>query len=222
MKDRHAKGQAFGEARAFQSLRLLGHQVDILEGPLRREFAPRDHLRQDHGDDLQVLDLVLRVHALGPVLHDQDPDRPAAPQQGHAHEGVERILSGLRTVGEGRVIGSIRQVQRAPQPHDLSHETLTGLQPGQMHGVRRKTFGGEELHEPVRLTEVERADLRHHGPRDDLDHHVEPRLDRSARGEGLADLPEQAALPPDGETGGRNRQGPLAMGGKPPVSHLAF
>ena len=111
------------------------------------------------------------------------------------------------------MIGCVGKVERPAQAHDVAHQAFPRLHPCQVNGVWRQALRSEQFHMAVALAHVERTDLRHHRLGDDANHHVQARLDRSARGEGLADLPEQAPLAPDGETGGRSRQWPLAAGG---------
>ncbi len=145
MHDRNAVGQALGELQSLQALRLVRRQFDALQLGLVDQLAARDHLGQDHGDDLQVLDLVLGIDALGAVLHDQHADSPPAAQQGHAEEGVVRVFARFRTIGEGWVFGRVRQVQRPAQAHDLADQAFARLHAGIVHGGRVQALGGEQL-----------------------------------------------------------------------------
>ena len=111
--------------------------------------------------------------------------------------------------------GGVGKVERPAKAHDVAYQAFPWLHPCQVNGVRGQALRGEQFHMAVALAHVERADFRHHRLGDDANHHVQARLDRSARGEGLTDLPEQAPLAPDGETGGRSWQWPLAAGGNP-------
>jgi hypothetical protein len=124
----HAVGQPLGEARPLQPLGLVGRDLDVLELGQAQQFAGADHLGQDHGDDLQVLDLFLVIDPLGAVLDDQDADGPAAAQQRHGQEGVVRVFAGFRAIRERRVAGGVGQVQRPAQAHGLADQAFAGLQ----------------------------------------------------------------------------------------------
>ena len=107
VQDRDPDGQSVGELGPLQPLGLVGDDFHALELCLRDQFAPGHHLGQNHGDDLQVLDLVLGIDPLGAVLHDKDPDGATPAQQRHAQEGMERVFAGFRAIGEGRMIWGV-------------------------------------------------------------------------------------------------------------------
>ena len=142
MQHDHAIGQALGEPDALHPLGLVRGD---LERALGDQFAAGDHLGQDHGDDLEVLDLLLAIDALGAVLHHQHPDGAAAAQQRHAQEGVEGIFAGFWPVGEGRVAGRVRQIERPALADDLADQAFARLQPGDVHGARAQALRGEQL-----------------------------------------------------------------------------
>jgi hypothetical protein len=127
VQHRHAIGQAFGEPRALQALGLVRGQLDVLEFVGAQKLAGADHLGQDHGYDLEVLDLLLVIDPLGAVLDDQHADGPAAAQQRHGQEGVVGIFARFRAVRELRVAGGVRQVQRPAQAHGLADQALARL-----------------------------------------------------------------------------------------------
>ena len=92
------------------------------------------------------------------------------------------------------MVGGVGKVQGPSQAHDFADQAFARLHAGDVDGFRVKALGGEELHVADRPAHVERADFRHHGLGDDADHHVQTRLCRPARGQGLADLSQQASL----------------------------
>ncbi len=204
VQHRLAEGDALGQPHAAQPLGLVRRDLDVLELGLPQELALGDQLGQDHGDDLQVLDLVLGVDPLGAVLDDEHADGPAAAQQGHAQEGVVGVFAGLGPVGEGRMGRGVRECDRAALAHDLADQALARLHAGDVHGAGVQALGGEQLHLAGRAAQVDRADLRHHRAGDDADDRVQLGLGRPRTGHGFANLPEQTARTADGEAG---RQG---------------
>ncbi len=188
----HAEGQAFGQAHAAQPLGPVGRDLDVLEFGLPQQVALGHRLGQHHGDDLQILDLVIEVIPLGAVLHHQHADRASAAQQGNAQEGVVGIFTRLWPIGEGRVLRRVGEAEWAPQPHDLADQPFAGLHARDVDRAGLQALGGEQLHVPRRPAQIDRAYLGHHRAGDDLHHHVELGLGRSAAGHGFADLPEQA------------------------------
>ncbi len=193
VQHRLAEGEAVGQPDPAHALGPVWRDLDPAQLRIAEQVALRHHLGQDHGDDLQVLDLVLGVDPLGAVLDHQHPDRPSAAQQRHPEEGVIGVLAGLRPVGEGRVGRRVRQGQRPPRAHDFADQALAWLQPGDVHRLRIKTLGGEQLQVRRGPPQVDRADLGHHFAGDDPHDHVELGLGRLRAGHAFADLPEQAA-----------------------------
>ena len=202
VQHRHAVGQAVGEFRPFQPLGPAGRQFDALQFADADQLARGDHLGHHHGDDLDVLDLVLGIDPLGAVLDHQHADGPPAAQQRHAEERVIGVFARLRPVRERRVSGCVDQIERAAQPHDLADQAFAGLHPGDVDGVGIQAFGGEQLHLAVGAPQVDRAHLGHHGERDDAHHHVEALLGGAAPGKRLPDLPQQAPLTSNGDRRG--------------------
>jgi hypothetical protein len=107
--------------------------------------AAGHHLGQHHGDDLQVLDLVVGINALGAILHHQDANGAAAAQQRHPQEGVVGVFAGLRPVGEGRVVGRVGEVQWPAELDDLADQPDAGGQAGDVHRLAAQPLGGEQL-----------------------------------------------------------------------------
>ncbi len=201
VQHRDAEREAVGQLLSAQPLRPLRRELDVLQLERIDQVAGRDHLGQHHGDDLQVLDLVLAIDPAGAVLDHDDADRAPAAQQRHAEEGVERVLAGLRPVREGRVSGGVRQVERPAQPHDLADQALAGLHPGDVDGAGVEALCGEQLHLARLARQVERTDLGHHRDGDDPRHHVELGLRRARARHRFADLAKQAAGSADGDAG---------------------
>jgi hypothetical protein len=121
-------------------------------------------------------------------FYHQHADGAAAAQQGHAEEGVVRVFAGFRAVGEGRVVGGVRQVQRTAQALDLAHQALARLQPGVVHGVGVEALGGPQLQIVVGAAQIQGTHLGHHRQGDDAHDHVQTRLGRAFLLQGLADL----------------------------------
>ena len=212
MHHRDAEGQTVGELQASQTLRPARRDLDVLEFFQREEIAGGNHLGEDHGDDLQILDVVLGVDPAGAVLHHQHPDRPPAAEKGYPEKCVERILPRLRTVRKGRVAGRVGQVQRPALAHDLADQPFARRHLGDVDGVRVEALGGEQLHLAGGAAQIDRAHLGHHGGRDGADHGAQLGLGRSAAGHGLANLPEQTARAARGERDGGHgggRRAPL-------------
>src|SRR5215472_8377954 len=67
------------------------------------ELAAGREFRDNHGDCLQYLDLVLKIMPQSPVLHDEDAEDPLAAQDRYAHQRVIDLFTGLRAIGETRM-----------------------------------------------------------------------------------------------------------------------
>ena len=191
-----AHGQAVGEPRALDPLRPARRNLDILELGQAHQLAAGDHLGQHHGDDLQVLDLVLVVDPRRPVLNDEHADGAAAAQQRHAEEGMERVFAGLRPVGEVRVAGRVRQVQRRAAAGDLADQALARAHAGGVHRLAVQALGGEQLLLARGPAQVDGADLRDHRAGDDRDDQVEPGLGGRRRRHRFANLAKERPRPP--------------------------
>ncbi len=198
--DDHAIGQALGELLALQPFRAVGRHLDVAQFVLCQQLARGDRLGQDHGDGLDVLDLFLVIATGSAVLDDQNPDGPAAAEQGRAEEGVEGIFARFRTIGEAGMGRGVRQADRLGQPGHLADQTLAGPQSGVVDGLRVQALGGEQLQLARGAAQIDGADLGHHGLGDDAHHHVQPILRRTAAGHGFADLAQEVARPPRRQT----------------------
>ena len=121
-----------------------------------------DHLRQDHGDGLQRLDLFLVVLTAGAVLHHQHAEHAAGAHDRHAGERVIDLLARLRTVGELRMALRVVERQRPGVRGDVADQALADPQARAMHGRGIEALGGEQLEHLAGAQQVDRAHLGHH------------------------------------------------------------
>ena len=104
--------------------------------PLGPEERTRlGHLGDDHGDDLQPLDLVIAIVPGGGILDDDHADHFAKALDRHAQERSIAFLTGLGHVAEARRVLGIVGGNRLGAFGDPAHQTLTNAQPGRMHRV---------------------------------------------------------------------------------------
>ena len=73
---------------------------------------------------MRLLDLVLAIDAMVAVLDDEHTENLAGAQHGNAEEGTERVLTGLRTIGEGRVGRRVLEAERLGLRGDEADETF--------------------------------------------------------------------------------------------------
>ncbi len=163
-----AEADAVGEGDAALVQRSPQGRAGLGERQ-RLQLARGDHLRQHHGGGLERLDLLLGVDPARPVLHDEDAEGVAGPQQRHAEEGVVDLLARLRLVGEGRVRLGVGQRERLGRRGDEADEALARGHRREVHGGAVEAFGGEQFEGAVAPHHVDGADLRHHvgGDQDD-------------------------------------------------------
>ena len=201
----------------------LGHSGDQLEpGQPQRAgaahpAAPRavdqpragDHLRQDHRDGLQRLDLDLLVAARLGMLDGEHPDRAFEADDRHAGEAVEALLPRFGPVGEGGMLGSLGEVEDAALGGDRADQALAHPQPRHVHRFLAQAVGGEQLEEIV-AQQVDRADVAAHRIRDQVDDAVELALRRAALGHDLMETGQDLA---SGGGGGERHELRLTDGG---------
>ena len=140
-----------------------------------------DHLRQDHRDGLQRLDLDILVAARLGMLDREHADRAFEPDDRDAGEAVEALFAGLGLVEEGRVLGGLGEVEDAPFGGDRADQAFAHPQPGDVHRFLAQAMGGEQL-EVVVAQQVDRADVAIHLLGDEVDDLVELGLRRTAPG----------------------------------------
>ena len=133
-----------------------------------------DNLGQHHGNGLKRIDLVIAIGPLGPVLDRQDPQNAAAAQDGHAEEGVEGIFAGFRAVGERGMPWSILDGHGLSPPGNEANEAFIRPQPCGRYGFRLKALCRNQQQGPVIQSQIDRADVRHHGGRNDAHHLIQP------------------------------------------------
>ena len=113
---------------------LEGHwpaEVEFKPWPRQpRQIAGSDHFGDHHRRCFQRLDLVVAIVPLGAILHDQHAERAAGPQHRHAEEGIVDLFTGLRQVGECRVLLRVRQIERPRAGCDRADQALPELELG--------------------------------------------------------------------------------------------
>ena len=154
-------------------------------------------LGEDHRDGLQRLDLDVLVAPRVDVLHGQHADRPLAPHDRHAGEGMELLLAGFRPVLEFRVRRGLGQVQRLDVGRDRAGQPFSDPEAGDVDRRLFETARREQFEHPL-AQQVDRADLAIERLADDVDDLVELALRRDARGHQLVELREDRAGGGDG------------------------
>ena len=117
-------------------------------------------LGQQHGHRFQLVDLLVGVVARRAVLHRQHAQRAAGAAHRHREHRGERLLAGLRPVGEGRVVLRVRQVHhlrrwRRTRP-TMPSPTRSRVRPT---ALRLQPLGGGQLQDVARPQHVDRAHL---------------------------------------------------------------
>ena len=204
VQNRPAHSQTFGKFLAGQAFGPVRRQFDIAQFGIGQKTARGHRFRQHHGDVLDVFQFVLVIDAGGAVLDDQHTDGAATAQQRGPQEGIERIFARFRTIGEVRVFLRIRQADRLGEARDLADQTLAGAQARIVNGFGVQTLGGEQFKLARCPSQIDGADLGHHGAGDNAHHHVQPLLGTGhgnaacpvTAGQGLADLAQQVPWTP--------------------------
>ena len=98
------------------------------------------------------------------MLDGEHADRAFEADDRHAREAVEALLAGLGPVGEGRMLGSLGEVEDAPFGGDRADQSLAHAQAGDVHRFLAQAVGGEQL-EDVVAQQIDRADLAAHRSR---------------------------------------------------------
>ena len=92
-----------------------------------------DHLRKNHCDSLEGLDLNILVAARVGVLNGKNADRAFQPDDRNSREAVEMFLARLRPVGKGRVLGGFSKVEDPAFGCDRADEAFAHPEPGHVH-----------------------------------------------------------------------------------------
>ncbi len=155
------------------------------------QFAAGHQLRDDHGDGLQRLSLVLCVTPFVLILNHQHAEHAPAPQNGHAQERMKYFLAGLRPIGELRVGLGIRQRERTRIGSDVADQPLAETQSGAVNGVLAQAFRREQFQEVARPQHVDGTHFGDHAAGDQLDNAVETLLRRAAARHRIPQLPQE-------------------------------
>jgi hypothetical protein len=113
------------ELHAIDAQRQQSQPVDLLDLVGADDVTGRDQLRQDHGDGLQRLDLLLVVLAPRAVLHDQYAEHATGAQDRHAGERMVDLLARLGTVGELGMVLCVVERQRTAATISLATRRTT-------------------------------------------------------------------------------------------------
>ena len=186
-----AFGRPFLPGAAPDHHRLLvqrAHSVAIAV-----EDAKFGHFGQDHGDDFEGVDLVLREFAFDARLDDQNAKLFADPLDGHAEEGGIDLFPGFGHVAKAlfaRGIGGVDGKARARHP---AHKTFAQFHARLVDGFGLQPFGGAEFEGFGIAEEVDRADLGSHGIGDQMGDAVKPVLPAPGGGERVAQPAQEFA-----------------------------
>ena len=115
-----------------------------------RGAGRRQDLGQQHRHGFEFVHLLVGVAARVAVLHRDDTQRAAGATHRHRQHGGERLLAGLRAVGEGRVVLRVRQVHHLRGGGAETDDALADAKPGAADGVRVEAFGGDQLEDFAR------------------------------------------------------------------------
>ncbi len=126
-----------------------------------------------------------------PVLHDEDAENPAAPQDRHAHQGLIDLLAGLGAEDEIRMVLRVGQGQRPGPGRDHADQALADPQPGVMHRRFLQALGGEQFQQVAGAPDVDRAHLRIQADGELADDPVQALLGRARARHDIADTRQQ-------------------------------
>ena len=184
---------AFGHALlADEAADEEGQLVRAVHGAGADEGAELGHLGDDHGDDLEGVDLVVGIVARLAVLHHEDAEDLAEALDRHAEEAREALLAGLGQVAVAAGVRGVGGGERLGGLGDLADEALADAEAGEVHRLRVEPLGGGEL-EHVLAAEVDRADLGDEALGDQADDAVEPFLAAAGLGQRGAQAREEHA-----------------------------
>ena len=124
--------------------------------------AGSQQLGQQHRHCLEHVDLVLGVAPRQAVLHGHDAQRPPRPSQRHGEQRRERILPGLRPVGEGRMTLRVRQVLHGRRRRCDPDDPLAHAQPRPPDRALIEPFGRHQLEHVARPHGIDGAHFGHH------------------------------------------------------------
>ena len=214
-------------ARLVEDRFALGHSGDELEaGQAQRPGAPEpastgavdqprgaDHFGQHHRHGLERLDLHVLVAARIGVLDREDSDRGLEPDDWNARKAVEPLLACFRTVGEGRVLRCLGEVEDSALACDRADEAFAHPQPGYVNRLLAQAVSREQL-EIIFTQQIDRADIAVHRLSDEIDDAVELALRRAALRHDLVETRQDLA-----SGSGSSRSHALRLSDAPPPCH---
>lgn len=92
---------------------------------------------------MQRLDFLVAVVTQRAVLHRQDADGMAAPENRYAEKGVVDLLASLRVIGVGGVGLRVGELHRLGLLGDQTDQTFAAFQMRVVDGLRVQAFGRE-------------------------------------------------------------------------------
>ena len=187
-----ADGEAPHQLQAIEhglALVRLGQPVELLGID---QAGIVDQLRQHHRHGLQGLDLDTVVAARLSMLHGKHANRPLAPDDRYAGEGMELLLTGLRAVLEFGMRRRLVEVEGLDILGDGPGEALAHAQPGDVHRTLFQPARREQFEQPI-AQQVDRANLARQRVADDVGDLVQLVLSTRLGGHELMQLREDQA-----------------------------
>ncbi len=139
-----------------------------------------DQLCKHHRNGLQRLDLDIVVTARIGMLDGEHAHRALAPDDRHAGEGMEFVLTRFGAIAEIGMRSGLGEVQRLDIDGDRADQPFARAQPGDVDRRLVEPPGGEQFELAI-AQEIDRADLAIERLPDDFDDGVELRLGALAR-----------------------------------------
>jgi hypothetical protein len=149
-----AKADTISIGIALDCHRTVEVQLETGPGDLL-ELARGDHLGQHHRGGFKRLDFVLAVLPVRLVLDDENPQRPAGPEDRHAEEGVVDLLTCFRQIGKGGVGLGVRKIERTRACRNGADQALTHFQLRQMDRILVQALRGEQFQGAVGAQHIE-------------------------------------------------------------------
>jgi len=124
--------------------------------------ARDEMLGDDHRRRLHHLDVLVGVLLDRPVLHDQHAEHLPAALDRHRQERMIDFLARLRPVGERRVLGRVRLVDRHAELGAPANEALALLEHRGVDRGRVEALAREQLERAVLAAQIDRAHVGDH------------------------------------------------------------
>ena len=151
------------------------------------------HFGQNHGDDFQCVDLVVRKSTRLARLNDQHAQLVAQPLDWYATKRRKDLFAGLRHIAEPLGRGRIRLIYHAPIAGNPANKTLTQPHARLVNGLGFKTLCRAQLQRLRIAEEINGTDFRAHRMRDQLRNAIKPGLTGARFGQRVLQPPEQLA-----------------------------